>query len=78
MGFVELMATLNYADVYGQPSGAGAVATAGIQVTGPNPSAVATQGNGVVSGTTTGGASAFSWVGFILLLLGIRILSEAS
>lgn len=72
------MATLNYADVYGQPSGAGAVATAGIQVTGPNPSSVASQGNGVVSGTTAGGPAAYSWVGMVALLVLIRFLSEAS
>jgi hypothetical protein len=74
------MATINAADVYGTRSAAGASigTSVGVQVTGPNQSAVTTaaQGNAV---TNVGGnaGSAFSWVGFVLALVILRVALEA-
>jgi hypothetical protein len=72
------MATLNLADVYGSRSAAGAApSNPSVQVTGPNQAAVTTsaQGNNVPS--MASGGSAFSWVGFALALILLRIALEA-
>ena len=72
------MATLNLADVYGARSTAGATpANPSVQVTGPNQASVTTsaQGNNVPS--VAGNASAFSWMGFVIALVLLRIALEA-
>ena len=73
------MATLNFADVYGQPSRAGAAVNSspGVQVTGPNPSSVTTSAQGGVIPSVQGGGAAFSWVGFVIALVVLRIALEA-
>lgn len=73
------MATLNRADVYGMASTAGAAVgtNVGVQVTGPNPSSVTTSSQGGVVPNMQDAASAFSWVGFVVALVILRIALEA-
>jgi len=72
------MATLNLADVYGARSSAGAVpSNPSVQVSGPNQAAVTTsaQGNNVSNVASSG--SAFSWIGFAIALVLLRVALEA-
>jgi hypothetical protein len=72
------MATLNLADVYGSRSSAGATPTnPSVQVTGPNQSSVTTMAQGGNVPSIASSASAFSWVGFALALVLLRIALEA-
>jgi len=73
------MATLNRADVYGSASAAGAAVgtNVGVQVTGPNQSSVTTAAQGGVIPNMQGSQAAFSWVGFIVLLVVLRVALEA-
>lgn len=72
------MATLNMADVYGASSTAGAVPNnPSVQVTGPNQSSVTTSAQGGGAGVVASNASAFSWLGFALALVILRIALEA-
>jgi hypothetical protein len=70
------MATLNVSDVYGSASAAGAVFNPTTQVTGPNNASVT--GSGQVGSTPqpSGTGSAFTWVGFVLALVMIRVALE--
>jgi len=71
------MATLNVSDVYGSTSAAGTIFNPVTQVTGPNASSVT--GSGQVGSTPqpAGSGSAFTWVGFVLALVILRIALEA-
>lgn len=72
------MATLNLADVYGARSAAGAVAmNPSVQVTGPNQASVTTAAQGNNVPTVTGSSAAFSWVGFAIALIILRVALEA-
>lgn len=70
------MATLNVNDVYGSASAAGSVFNPVTQVTGPNASSVT--GSGQVGSTTqpAGNGAAFTWMGFVLALVALRIALE--
>lgn len=71
------MATLNLADVYGAKSSAGAApANPSVQVTGPNQSAVTTAAQGNNVSVVSGSGAAFSWLGFALALVLLRIALE--
>lgn len=72
------MSTLNYADVYGSPSNAGAVANATTQVSGPNPGAVTGSGQAGAVATVGGKAPAFSWVAFVASLVILRMVIDAN
>jgi len=72
------MATLNLADVYGARSAAGATpANPSVQVTGPNQASVTTSAQGNNVQNVAGNASAFSWMGFVIALVLLRIALEA-
>lgn len=75
------MSTMNRTDVYGQGSNAGAIGAAGgigaTQVTGPNPSAVTTSAQGGSIPMVGNGQAAFSWAGFVVALVILRIALEA-
>jgi len=70
------MATLNVNDVYGSSSAAGAIFNPVTQVTGPNASSVT--GSGQVGSTPqpVGSGAAFTWLGFVLALVVLRIALE--
>lgn len=72
------MATLNVTDVYGSASVAGSVMNPGAgQVTGPNQSAVTGAGQAGGTPQPAGSGAAFSWLGFVLALVILRIALEA-
>ena len=72
------MATINLADVYGARSAAGAApSNPSVQVTGPNQSAVTTSAQGNNVPTISGSGAAFSWVGFAIALILLRVALEA-
>ena len=72
------MATLNLADVYGARSAAGAApSNPSVQVTGPNQASVTTSAQGNNVPNMTGSGSAFSWMGFVIALVLLRIALEA-
>jgi|KBSMisStaDraftv2_1062788.scaffolds.fasta_scaffold01203_14 hypothetical protein len=72
------MATLNLADVYGAKSSAGASpANPSVQVTGPNQSAVTTMAQGNNPQMVASSGAAFSWIGFAIALVLLRIALEA-
>lgn len=70
------MATLNVSDVYGSASAAGTIFNPVTQVTGPNASAVT--GSGQVGSTPqpAGSGAAFTWMGFVLALVVLRVALE--
>jgi len=70
------MATLNVSDVYGSASAAGTIFNPVTQVTGPNASSVT--GSGQVGSTPqpAGTGAAFTWVGFVLALVALRVALE--
>jgi hypothetical protein len=71
------MATMQFADVYGGASTAGSVFNPGAgQVTGPNPSSVTGAGQVGATPTPAGSGAAFSWLGFVLALVVLRIALE--
>jgi len=71
------MATLNVSDVYGSASAAGTIFNPVTQVTGPNAASVT--GSGQVGSTPqpAGSGAAFTWVGFVLALVILRVALEA-
>jgi len=71
------MATLNVSDVYGSASAAGTIFNPVTQVTGPNAASVT--GSGQVGSTPqpAGSGAAFTWVGFVLTLVLLRLALEA-
>jgi hypothetical protein len=72
------MATLNMADVYGARSSAGTLpVNPSVQVSGPNQSSVTTAAQGGNPGVVASNAAAFSWLGFALALVILRIALEA-
>lgn len=72
------MATLNLADVYGARSAAGAApSNPSVQVTGPNQSSITTSAQGNNVGVVSGSGAAFSWIGFALALVLLRLALEA-
>jgi hypothetical protein len=72
------MATLNMADVYGARSSAGALpSNPSVQVSGPNQSSVTTAAQGGSTGVVASNAAAFSWLGFALALVILRVALEA-
>jgi len=72
------MATLNLADVYGARSAAGAApSNPSVQVTGPNQAAVTTSAQGNNVGVIQGSGAAFSWLGFAIALVLLRLALEA-
>jgi len=72
------MATLNIADVYGARSAAGAgQSNPSVQVTGPNQASVTTSAQGNNVPVVTGNAAAFSWLGFAVALVLLRLALEA-
>lgn len=75
---IASMATLNLADVYGARSAAGATpANPSVQVTGPNQASVTTSAQGNNVGVVAGSGAAFSWVGFAIALILLRVALEA-
>jgi len=70
------MATLNVSDVYGSASAAGTIFNPVTQVTGPNAASVT--GSGQVGSTPqpAGAGAAFTWVGFVLALVILRVALE--
>jgi len=71
------MATLNVSDVYGSASAAGTIFNPVTQVTGPNASSVT--GSGKVGSTPqpSGTGAAFTWLGFVLALVALRVAMHA-
>ena len=67
--------SLNRADIYGMMSDR-TVAVAPTTVGGPNQGAVASTANAAPSGQVGGGSAAFTWVGFILALIILRLLID--
>ncbi len=70
------MATLNIADVYGSASAAGTIYNPTTQVTGPNPSSVANVGQSGATPQPSGSGAAFTWMGFVLALIALRVALE--
>jgi hypothetical protein len=70
------MATLNMADVYGAASAAGTIFNPTTQVTGPNQSSVANTGQAGSTPQPAGNGAAFSWLGFAIALVLLRIALE--
>jgi hypothetical protein len=70
------MATLNVSDVYGSASTAGTIFNPVTQVTGPNAASVT--GSGQVGSTPqpAGSGAAFTWMGFVLALVVLRLALE--
>jgi hypothetical protein len=70
------MATLNVSDVYGSASSAGTIFNPVTQVTGPNAASVT--GSGQVGSTPqpAGTGAAFTWVGFVMALIILRVALE--
>ena len=72
------MATLNMADVYGAVSSAGTLpSNPSVQVTGPNQSSVTSSQQGGGNVIASSNAAAFSWLGFAVALVLLRIALEA-
>lgn len=75
------MSTLSRADVFGTASNAGALGQAGgvgtTQVTGPNPSSVTSSAQGGSTPMVGNNGAAFSWVGFVVALILLRVALEA-
>lgn len=75
------MSTLTRADVFGTASQAGALGQAGgigsTQATGPNPSSVTAPAQGGSVPMVGNSQTAFSWVGFVVALVLLRIALEA-
>ena len=71
------MATMNVSDVYGSASAAGTIFNPVTQVTGPNAASVT--GSGQVGSTPqpAGSGAAFTWVGFVLALVLLRVALES-
>lgn len=67
--------SLNSADLYGSPAWS-SVMPDPIGSIGPNQGAVTASGDGNL--TDSGNGAAFSWVGFVLLLVGLRVAIELS
>lgn len=70
------MATLNMADVYGAASAAGTIFNPTTQVTGPNQSSVANTGQAGSTPQPAGSGAAFSWMGFVVALVLLRVALE--
>jgi hypothetical protein len=70
------MATLNMADVYGTASAAGTIFNPTTQVSGPNQSSVANTGQAGATPQPAGSGAAFSWLGFVLALVVLRVALE--
>jgi hypothetical protein len=70
------MATLNVSDVYGSASAAGAVFNPTTQVTGPNASSVTGSGQVGTTPQPSGSGTAFTWMGFVLALVLLRVALE--
>lgn len=70
------MATLNVSDVYGNSSAAGAIFNPTTQVTGPNPGSVTGSGQSGSTPQPTGSGAAFTWVGFVMALVLLRVALE--
>lgn len=64
--------TVNYADLYGMPSGQSQVA-APESVSGPNQGAVAPPSASVGTSGPAGSGAAFTWLAFAILLILLRI-----
>jgi len=71
------MATLNVSDVYGSASAAGTIFNPTTQVTGPNASSVTGSGQVGTTPQPVGSGAAFTWVGFVLALVLLRVALEA-
>jgi hypothetical protein len=71
------MATLNVSDVYGSASAAGSVFNPVTQVTGPNASSVTGSGQVGSVSQPSGPGTAFTWLGFVLALVLLRVALEA-
>lgn len=72
------MATLNIADVYGASSSAGSIpSNPSVQVVGPNQSSVTSSMQGGGIGVVASNGAAFSWLGFAIALVILRIALEA-
>lgn len=69
------MATISVADLYGAPSSAPSVPQSSTSVVGPNQSSVASTTSVLAAPQ---GSAAFSWIGFILALIALRVLIEAA
>jgi len=67
--------SLNRADIYGMMSDR-TVAVAPTTVGGPNQGAVASTSNSAPTGAVGGGSAAFTWIGFILALIILRLLID--
>lgn len=70
------MATMNVADVYGSSSAAGTIFNPVTQVTGPNASAVTGSAQSGSTPQPQGSGAAFTWVGFVLALVVLRVMLE--
>lgn len=75
------MSTINRADVFGSASAAGALGQAGgvgtTNVTGPNQSSVTAPAQGGATNMVGNNGAAFSWAGFVVALVLLRIALEA-
>lgn len=67
--------SMNYADLYGGPSRA-TTAPDPVSVRGPNQGSVAPSAGGSSNSRTAGVGAATSWVGFVVLLVALRLLAE--
>jgi hypothetical protein len=67
--------SLNRADIYGMMSDR-MVSVAPTTVGGPNQGAVASTSSSGPTGTVGGGSAAFTWIGFILALIILRLLID--
>lgn len=67
--------SLNRADIYGMMSNRG-VSVQPTTVGGPNQGAVASTTETAPASTVGGGSAAFSWIGFILALIILRLLID--
>jgi len=67
--------SLNRADIYGMLSDR-TVAVAPTTVGGPNQGAVASSTGSAPTGQVGGGSAAFTWIGFILALIILRLLID--
>ena len=70
------MATLNVSDVYGTASAAGSIFNPTTQVTGPNPSSVTGSSQAGSTPQPAGSGAAFTWTGFVLALVLLRVALE--
>jgi len=72
------MATLNVSDVYGSSSAAGTIFNPVTQVTGPNASSVTGSGQVGTTPQPAGTGVAFTWAGFVIALIVLRVALEMS